>query len=283
MNGDLPQPYDVSSQYSDYVYEQCFGATGRSMNQRVVEAVKALVPKPGRILEFGAGTGRLTIPLAQAGYSVTAVDQSPGMVAELQKKLAVQPADMRGRVSVVHERIERYRSQERRFDLVLCVFTVLNHLPDEASIEAFAHVAFQRLEPGGCLLMGLATDPVMVRGTNNADQAALNFAGLRRHLVLEARRDNRYNRDDRCEGTFNGERFRYREAFDWWIWNPYSIKEIVKRVGFQRSDDVDVPARMDAACFLFKKPDLRRKRDHPRQEEDLSVKDLLACYEDDPE
>jgi len=35
----------------------------------------------GPILELAAGTGRLTIPLAQAGYEVTAVDVDPAMLA----------------------------------------------------------------------------------------------------------------------------------------------------------------------------------------------------------
>src|SRR5689334_13447124 len=35
----------------------------------------------GPILELGCGTGRLVVPLAEAGYDVTGVDLSPAMLA----------------------------------------------------------------------------------------------------------------------------------------------------------------------------------------------------------
>jgi len=44
----------------------------------------------GPILELGCGTGRLAIPLAQAGYAVTGLDRSPSMLTEARKKAARQ-------------------------------------------------------------------------------------------------------------------------------------------------------------------------------------------------
>jgi SAM-dependent methyltransferase len=38
------------------------------------------------LIEFGAGTGRVTIPLAEAGYSILAVDTSAGMLDKLRVK-----------------------------------------------------------------------------------------------------------------------------------------------------------------------------------------------------
>ncbi len=278
MNGHAPKPYDVSAQYSDYVYEQCFGATGRSMNQRVVEAVKALVPKPGRILEFGAGTGRLTIPLAQAGYSVTAVDQSAGMVAQLEEKLAVLAPDVQNRITLHRKCIERYRFRQERYKLVLCVFTVLNHLATRTSVRAFAQMAYRRLEPGGYLLVGLGTEPVLVPGTLNANPAVFTFRSpqgrLYRRLVLELRQLNHYRRDDSCKGAFHGDRFEYHEVFDWWIWKPEEVTTIFLKEGFEEIRSSGIPSRMDADCFLFMRPD-------PRREEDDSVKDLLCGCGDD--
>jgi SAM-dependent methyltransferase len=40
----------------------------------------------GPILELGAGTGRLAVPLAAAGYQVTAVDHDPAMLARAQER-----------------------------------------------------------------------------------------------------------------------------------------------------------------------------------------------------
>ena len=47
-----------------------------------------LPTKPGAtILDAAGGTGRLTVPLAQLGYSVTLCDISPGMLAAARRKL----------------------------------------------------------------------------------------------------------------------------------------------------------------------------------------------------
>src|SRR3954453_21752430 len=41
----------------------------------------------GRILELGAGSGRVTIPLARAGHEVVAVDSNPAMLAKLRARV----------------------------------------------------------------------------------------------------------------------------------------------------------------------------------------------------
>lgn len=38
------------------------------------------IPEYGSVLDFGCGDGRLTLPLARAGYQVTGVDASPAML-----------------------------------------------------------------------------------------------------------------------------------------------------------------------------------------------------------
>ena len=55
----------------------------------------------GRILELGAGTGRLAVPLAEAGYAVTAVDLDPAMLARARRRLAAAGDQVAGRVELV--------------------------------------------------------------------------------------------------------------------------------------------------------------------------------------
>lgn len=53
----------------------------------------ALEPAPGmRVLDLGAGTGRLTATLVAAGADVTAVEPDPAMLAELRRGLPGVPA-----------------------------------------------------------------------------------------------------------------------------------------------------------------------------------------------
>lgn len=58
-------------------------------------AVDATVP-PARVLELGVGTGRLAVPLADAGFEVVGVDISAAMLERLRG------ADPERRVTVVH-------------------------------------------------------------------------------------------------------------------------------------------------------------------------------------
>ena len=51
----------------------------------------------GRVLELGIGTGRLAIPLAEAGLDVTGIDVSPAMVARLRAKPGGDRRRRRGR------------------------------------------------------------------------------------------------------------------------------------------------------------------------------------------
>jgi len=51
-------------------------------------ALRRHLPEPGaRILEAGAGTGSVTLLLAELGYRVTALDLSEGMLARARRKL----------------------------------------------------------------------------------------------------------------------------------------------------------------------------------------------------
>jgi SAM-dependent methyltransferase len=51
---------------------------------------RLLPPPPATVLDVGAGTGFLSIPLARLGYAVTALDISRGMLTRLQEKVAAE-------------------------------------------------------------------------------------------------------------------------------------------------------------------------------------------------
>ncbi len=90
----------------------------------------------GRILEYGAGSGRVTLPLARAGHTVVAVDLSRPMLRALEAKLVQEPASVRRRVRVVHADM-RMRRFQRPFDLVLAPFNTILHLYTEDEMSAF--------------------------------------------------------------------------------------------------------------------------------------------------
>jgi SAM-dependent methyltransferase len=96
----------------------------------------------GPIVEWGAGTGRLVIPLAKAGFDVTGVELSERMVEEGRKKggtIEWVCGDMR-----TAQLGQRYALAVCAFNSFLCLLNV-----DEAL--AFLRNAREHLKPGGLL------------------------------------------------------------------------------------------------------------------------------------
>lgn len=98
-----------------------------------------------RILELGAGSGRLTIPLARDGRTVIAVDQAPSMLAALRARAAKLPP---GRVTTVPGDLRTF-SVAGRFPLIVAAFNVLEHLYTRGELDACLRRVRARLGPGG--------------------------------------------------------------------------------------------------------------------------------------
>jgi SAM-dependent methyltransferase len=56
------------------------------------EVIAGAVPPGARILELGSGPGRMTHPLVERGFAVTAVDESPEMLARIRGARTVAAA-----------------------------------------------------------------------------------------------------------------------------------------------------------------------------------------------
>ena len=94
------------------------------------------------IVEWGAGTGRLAVPLSEAGFDVTAVEVSKRMVARGRKKSeAVEwvQGDM------------RTAKLGRKYALGICAFNSFLCLLSADDALAFLRNARDHLEPGGML------------------------------------------------------------------------------------------------------------------------------------
>lgn len=98
----------------------------------------------GPILELMAGTGRLSLPLIEAGAALTCVDSSQGMLDILSRKLAQRGlrADVRC--------MDVCRLDLRpRFELALLPFQAFMEIVDEENQKAALEAVFRCLAPGG--------------------------------------------------------------------------------------------------------------------------------------
>lgn len=102
----------------------------------------------GPVLELGAGTGRITLPLAQAGVSIHALDASEPMLAALRAKLATLSRAVAARVTPVHADMRHFDVPER-FALVIAPFRAfLHNITDQDRRDCVARVR-HHLRPGG--------------------------------------------------------------------------------------------------------------------------------------
>ncbi|WP_162909584.1 class I SAM-dependent methyltransferase [Aggregatilinea lenta] len=100
-----------------------FVTTGADVDFFVDEARRA----GGDVLELMAGTGRLTLPLAEAGIPVTCVDFSPEMLHRLREKI-----DRHGFTADVHNMDVRTLDLGRTFKQIIIPFQAFPELTTEA-------------------------------------------------------------------------------------------------------------------------------------------------------
>jgi SAM-dependent methyltransferase len=68
----------------------------------------------GPVLELAAGTGRLAVPLAEAGHAVTAVDRDPAALERARRRSAAAGEAVERRVSLVEADMTKLRMRNAR-------------------------------------------------------------------------------------------------------------------------------------------------------------------------
>lgn len=132
-------------------YTHTYAARNADIGYYVNEALRA----KGPVLELGAGNGRITIPLARHGVTVCAVDHSRPMLEDLNARLALEPKEVRARVTL-HEGDIRDVSLGRKFARVFCPFNTALHLYTRDDAERFFATVKRHLLPDGELVVDLS-------------------------------------------------------------------------------------------------------------------------------
>ena len=103
----------------------------------------------GPVVELAVGSGRIAVPIAQAGRAVIGVDLSEGMLA-----VARALAEEQGVSALVDLRVGDLREPpvDERVPLVICPFRSLLHMADEEQKLRALRAACELLEPGGRLV-----------------------------------------------------------------------------------------------------------------------------------
>jgi SAM-dependent methyltransferase len=125
-------------------YDAVFGGITNDIPFYVEEAKRAEPP----VLELACGTGRVLIPVAEAGVRAFGLDTSPAMVEVCRGKVAVLPDAVRERVTVVEADMRDF-SFDERFGLIYCPFRAFLHLRTTADqIAALTNIRAHLIDGG---------------------------------------------------------------------------------------------------------------------------------------
>lgn len=142
-----------------------------------------LTRTPARVLELGCGAGRLSVPLAEAGYQVTGLDNNTGALARAQ---AIGAA----RLDLVNADFCTYQLPDR-FDLIVCVFNAINYAATAERQRLLLSTARTHLREGGQLLIEF-TSAIAVHEEWAGDARVVPVAlGEARHPLFMAGRLDR--------------------------------------------------------------------------------------------
>jgi len=116
------------------------------VSAEIARSIVAEIGEGASVFEPGVGTGRIAVPLVEAGLHVLGADISGDMLSVLEQ----HPVSKSGRLELVKCDVGDPPFQDHRFDAVLCVH-VLHLLRDYASaLRRFLNM----LRPGGYMLLG---------------------------------------------------------------------------------------------------------------------------------
>jgi SAM-dependent methyltransferase len=100
-------------------------------------------------VDLGAGSGFQAIPLAEAGFKVTAIDISGELLAQLDKAAGKLP------IRTVQDDLLNFTEYSpKKIELIVCLGDTLTHLKALADVKELFHRVYGALEQEGSLILG---------------------------------------------------------------------------------------------------------------------------------
>lgn len=218
----MKEPHDNWGKYYDFVYELTFGSFYNDLTSETISAINEILPN-GTIIDFGAGTGRLSLPLTDQKYKVIAVEKSSGMVEEFKRKKSNYIFD-----TEIHNcSISDFRNG--RADLALALFTVLSYSITEDELSNNIRNICQHINSNGYFFFDLPNKVFF----NVGHLTNIQSAGFNRVVVLTSIDENgTYAYKENCSGIYNGQEFSYEDEFKIRYWTLKTVDKLLIKNGF---------------------------------------------------
>ncbi len=224
----MTTPHDSWAHAYDAIYDGSFGAFYRTLTDETAALVAEYAPPPAHIVDFGAGTGRLAVPLARQGYRVTAIEPSGPMLMRLE----VNAARAGVSVETYQQRIQE-RPPTSTADIALCLFTVTLYLLDEAALHAAARSMAAVLKPGGILLIDVPSRPMFV-------SSRLTVPGGERRVTIvpDPETDDLFRYEENTHIEIEGQMHHVQDGFAIRYWPAAVVLSTLDSHGLHRVGDV---------------------------------------------
>jgi len=146
------------------VYSWMFGGFDQAVESNAEFFRRNGVTAPsgsGLAIDLGAGCGFQSIPLARAGFSVTAIDQNARLLRELKEHAA--GLDIR---IVEDDMLNARRHAPGKAEIIVCMTDTLAHLSSRAEAASLLETAFSLLEEGGTFITTFRDQSAELRGAD---------------------------------------------------------------------------------------------------------------------
>lgn len=140
---------------------------------------RLLKPYGSKVLELGSGTGRIAIPLAEAGYSVTGLENAQDMIALLNKK------------PYPRERLKVIQGDARDFDLhetydaILLSCNFINHFMDSMDVIRILASCKRHLNDGGVIIVDCSAPDVPGMCKGSGIEEVIEFQSSRGTVIKD--------------------------------------------------------------------------------------------------
>lgn len=128
------------------VYSWMFGgfASGIQRNTDFFNTIQLQPAGSGIAIDLGAGCGFQSIPLARAGYTVTAIDIDRKLLDELKNNSGELP------ITLIQDDLSNFNNHvKNNTELIVCMTDTLVHLESKDKVLSLFAKVFEALEPGG--------------------------------------------------------------------------------------------------------------------------------------
>lgn len=137
--------YDTHSELYDHLY---LGLPGEK-EFYVSESLRYNPP----VMEIGCGTGRITIPVAQAGVDIVGIDNSDGLLKEAENKIKSLKT-IPGNIELINADMRTF-SLDKKFNLIIIPYRAFLHMHSVEDQKKTLKNIYNHLAPNGTLIMNM--------------------------------------------------------------------------------------------------------------------------------